>query len=120
MRSCVAFAFALALQTAAGAGETTDEWIQRLGDADPDVRVAAERGLRAVGKSIHPTLREALDHPDPEVRRRLARLLAAPREKRKPAPTYRYEYSFSERCEHVKAYRQAVLGASAPAHAARA
>ncbi|MCZ6571765.1 MAG: hypothetical protein O7C98_01210, partial [Planctomycetota bacterium] len=70
MRICVAFACALALQTAAWPQESPGALIEYLGHADPDVRVVAERRLLALGAAAHPALREAFDHRDAEVRRR--------------------------------------------------
>ncbi|MCZ6572087.1 MAG: PDZ domain-containing protein, partial [Planctomycetota bacterium] len=63
--------------------------IEYLGHADPDVRVVAERRLLALGAAAHPALREAFDHRDAEVRRRLQRLLAPPQPP--AAPDYEAE-----------------------------
>jgi hypothetical protein len=49
--------------------------IDQLGDADFRKRVAASRGLEALGPDALPGLRKALGHPDPEVRRRVRDLI---------------------------------------------
>ncbi len=51
--------------------------IRRLGDDDYDVREKASHDLQMMGSAARPTLREALQDPDPEVRCRALRCLAA-------------------------------------------
>ncbi|MFO0879994.1 MAG: hypothetical protein U0840_21830 [Gemmataceae bacterium] len=49
--------------------------IDQLGDRDFRVRTQAERQLAAEGLAALPALRKALGHPDPEVRRRVLRMV---------------------------------------------
>jgi hypothetical protein len=49
--------------------------IEQLGDRDYRVRDLAERRLQAEGKTALPLLRKATAHSDPEVRRRVVRLI---------------------------------------------
>jgi hypothetical protein len=52
-------------------------WIRQLGSAEYQVRDRAEQQLQALGAAAVPLLRQHQDSADPEVRWRVARLLAA-------------------------------------------
>lgn len=49
--------------------------IEQLGDKNFEAREAAEKAIQALGSEALPALRKAAEHPDPEVRRRVARLI---------------------------------------------
>src|SRR5437879_6205959 len=51
--------------------------IEQLGDSDFRKRDEASRRLEALGARVVPALRQALGHPDTEVRRRLRELIPA-------------------------------------------
>jgi hypothetical protein len=55
---------------------TVEQLIRQLGDANTKVRDKANLALELMGPGILPRLRQAQDHADPEVRRRLANLIA--------------------------------------------
>lgn len=75
---CLALAVAL-LPSPAAARQTQPQRINRLieqlGDDSCDVREAAERALKDVGDPAIPSLAKAAGHQDPEIRRRVGRLL---------------------------------------------
>src|SRR5262245_52699701 len=50
--------------------------IEQLGEDDFDRREEAIRALRSYGPRVLPTIRQAMGHPDVEVRMRLKRILA--------------------------------------------
>jgi hypothetical protein len=58
-----------------GQRSSTDRLIEQLGDVDYRKRDEATTRLRAEGSKILPALRDALNHPDPEVRRRVGELV---------------------------------------------
>ncbi len=62
----------LALGSAAAEPAAVEKIIQRLGSPDPKTRSAAQKALEALGPDALPLLRKALNHPDLEVRKRIA------------------------------------------------
>lgn len=60
--------------------------IEQLGAKDYAAREAAEKAIMAIGSEALPALRKAVDHDDPEVRRRLARLIPALEREKVVAP----------------------------------
>jgi hypothetical protein len=62
--------------------------IEQLGDKDYAAREAAEKAIMAVGSEALPALRKAADHDDPEVRRRVARLIPYLERERVVAPKH--------------------------------
>lgn len=61
----------------AGGAEPIERLIERLGDRDPAVREKATQAIEAMGSSAAAALRRTADSSDPEVRRRVATLLAS-------------------------------------------
>lgn len=57
------------------ASTTAEKLIEQLGSPDFKIREAAGRALAARGDEVLPALRKAVNHPDAEVRQRLANLI---------------------------------------------
>src|SRR4051812_49954940 len=55
---------------------TIERLIEQLGSPDFKVRESAGKALAARGADVLPALKKAAAHPDPEVRQRLAALIA--------------------------------------------
>ena len=83
MRRCLFLVPALFAALLVGAGPTDTptpdltRLVQQLGDPDFQQRQRATEALRQQGTAALPALRAALDHPDPEVRRRVLELVPA-------------------------------------------
>src|SRR5262245_32132165 len=58
------------------AAPAIDQLIEQLGSRDFKAREAAGKALADRGEEALPALRKAMPHPDPEVRQRLAQLIA--------------------------------------------
>ena len=74
---CLALAALLPGQTPAPASPPDRQLIEQLGDRDYSKRRQAEERLRAEGARALSALKQALNHPDAEVRRRVRELVAA-------------------------------------------
>ena len=68
--------------------------IEQLGDKDYEKREAAEKAIVAIGPETLPALRKAAEHDDPEVRRRVARLIPYLERERVVAPK-RVSFAFA-------------------------
>lgn len=66
-----------------------------LGNRDPRVRDLAQRRLAALGPAVLPSLYPAVTHPDPEVRRRVLRLIG-PLEQERDLRPRRFTGSFRD------------------------
>jgi hypothetical protein len=74
---CLPLAFCADPPEKADASAEVERLIQQLASRDFKVRDAAGKALEARGTAVLPALRQARDHQDPEVRRRLEELIPA-------------------------------------------
>src|SRR5689334_14790223 len=61
----------LLLAADAAADKSAAQWIEQLGDRNFKVRQEAVKAIEALGPAALPALRQAKNHKDPDVRRRI-------------------------------------------------
>jgi hypothetical protein len=71
------FSFAVSMRAAEQPPVRVERLIEQLAKADPKARAAARKALETLGPEALPALRKAVAHPDLEVRKRVAEVVAS-------------------------------------------